>query len=72
MGNSIRASPRLERCRGGRVMMMQSGEMAALGERVAQVGREGNVSGERCGELWGGCSPFIGAEGAAGRGGQGG
>jgi hypothetical protein len=52
--------------------MMQSGETAALGERVAQVGREGNVSGERCGELWGGCSPFIGTGGAAGRGGQGG
>jgi hypothetical protein len=41
--------------------MMQSGERAALGERVAQAGREGSVSGERCGELWGGCSPFIGA-----------
>jgi hypothetical protein len=52
--------------------MMQSGEMAALGERVAQAGTEGSVSGERCGELWGGCSPFIGAGGAAGRGGQGG
>jgi hypothetical protein len=52
--------------------MMQSGEMVALDERVAQVGREGSVSGERCGELWGGCSPFIMAGGAAGRGGQGG
>jgi hypothetical protein len=30
--------------------MMQSGEMATLGERVAQAGREGSVSGERCGE----------------------
>jgi hypothetical protein len=40
---------------------MQSGEMAALGERVTQAGREGSVSGERCCELWGGCSPFIGA-----------
>jgi hypothetical protein len=71
-GNSIRASPGLERRRGGRAMMMQSGETVALGERVAQAGREGNVSGERCGELWGGCSPFIGAGGAAGRGGRGG
>jgi hypothetical protein len=53
-------------------MMMQSGETVALGERVARAGREGSVSGERCGELWGGCSPFIGAGGAAGRGGQGG
>jgi hypothetical protein len=31
--------------------MVQSGEAAALDERVAQAGREGNVSGERCGEL---------------------
>jgi hypothetical protein len=60
-GNSIRASPGLERRRGGRAMMVQSGDTAALGERVAQAGREGNVSGERCSELWGGCSPFIGA-----------
>jgi hypothetical protein len=60
--NSIRASPGLERHQGGRATMMQSGETAALGERVAQAGREGSVSGERCGELWGGCSPFIGAE----------
>jgi hypothetical protein len=51
---------------------MQSGDAAALGERVAQAGREGSVSGERCDELWLGCSPFIGAEGAAGRGGRGG
>jgi hypothetical protein len=52
--NSIRASPGLKRRRGGRATMMQSRETAALGERVAQAGREGNVSGERCGELWGG------------------
>jgi hypothetical protein len=72
MGNSIRTSPGLERRRGGRAMTMQSGETVALGERVAQAGREGNVSGERCGELWGGCSPFIGAGGATGRRGRGG
>jgi hypothetical protein len=71
-GNSIRASPGLERHRGGLAMTVQSGEAAVLDERVAQAGREGNVSGERCGELWGGCSPFIGAGGAAGRGGRGG
>jgi hypothetical protein len=71
-GNSIKASPGLEWRRGGRAMTMQSKEMAELGERVAQAGREGNVSGERCGELWGGCSPFVGAGGAAGRGGRGG
>jgi hypothetical protein len=71
-GSSIRASPGLKRRRGGRVTMMQSGETVALGERVAQAGREASVSGERCGELWGGCSPFIGARGAVGRGGRGG
>ncbi len=53
-------------------MMMQSGETTVLGERVAQAGREGNVSGERRGELWGGCSPFIGAGGVVGRDGRGG
>jgi hypothetical protein len=50
-GSLIRASPGLERRRGGRATMMQSEETAALGERVAQAGREGSVSGERCGEL---------------------
>jgi hypothetical protein len=65
-GSSIRASPGLEQRRGGRATTMRSGEMAALGERVAQVGREGSVSGERWGELWGGCSPFIGAGGQRG------
>jgi hypothetical protein len=30
----------------------------------------GNESGERCGEARGGCSPFIGAGGAPGRGGR--
>jgi hypothetical protein len=71
-GSSIRASPGLERRRGGRATTMQSRETTTLGERVAQAGREGSVSGERCSELWGGCSPFIGAGGAAGRGGRGG
>ncbi len=41
--------------------------MAVLSERAAQAGREGNRSGERCGEARGGCSPFIGARGAPGR-----
>jgi hypothetical protein len=49
-GNLIRASPVLEQHRGGWATTVQSGEAAALNERVAQVGREGNVSGERCGE----------------------
>jgi hypothetical protein len=44
-GSSIRASPGLERRRGGRATTMQSGETAALGERVAQARREGSVSG---------------------------
>jgi hypothetical protein len=44
--------------------------VSALGERVAQAGRDGSVRGERCGELWERCSPFIGAGGAPGRGGR--
>jgi hypothetical protein len=51
---------------------VQNGEVAALGERDAQAGREGKRSGERCGEARGGCSPFIGVGGAPVRGGQGG
>ena len=50
--------------------MVRGSVVSALGERKARARREGNVSGERCGELWGWCSPFIGAEGAAGRGGR--
>jgi hypothetical protein len=52
--------------------MVQNGEAAVLGERATQAGREENRSGERCGDVRGGCSPFIGAGGAPGRGGQGG
>jgi hypothetical protein len=37
-GSSIRASPGLERHRGGWATTMQSGETVALGERVAQRG----------------------------------
>jgi hypothetical protein len=37
--------------------------------RLELLERE-NENGERCGEAWGGCSPFIGAGGAAGRGGR--
>jgi hypothetical protein len=50
--------------------MVQNGAAAALGERAAQAEREGNRSGERCGEARGGCSPFIGDGGAPGRGGR--
>jgi hypothetical protein len=46
--------------------------VSALGERKARARRRGNVSGERCGEARLGCSPFIGAGGAPGRGGRGG
>jgi hypothetical protein len=51
-------------------MAVQNEEVAALGERAARAGREGNRSGERCGDAQGGCSPFIGAGGAPGRGGR--
>jgi hypothetical protein len=47
--------------------VVQNEEAVALGERAAQAGREGN----RSGEARGGCSPFIGAEGAAVRSGRG-
>jgi hypothetical protein len=53
-------------------MAVQNGEVAALGQRAALAGRGGNRSRERCGEARGGCSPFIGAGGAPGRGGRGG
>jgi hypothetical protein len=52
--------------------MVRNGEAVALGERFAQAGREANRRGERCSEARGGCSPFIGAGGASGRGGRGG
>jgi hypothetical protein len=41
--------------------------VSALGEREARARREGNESGERCGEARRGCSPFIGGRGASGR-----
>jgi hypothetical protein len=66
--NSARVSPELGRRCGGRATMVQNGEAVALGERAAQAGREGNRSGERCSEARGGCSPFIGGRGSAGKG----
>jgi hypothetical protein len=47
-------------------------EVAALGERKARAWREVKRSWERCGELRGWWSPFIGVGEAPGRGGQGG
>jgi hypothetical protein len=44
--------------------------VSALDGRVAQAGREESESGERCGEPWEGCSPFIGAGGVPGSGGR--
>jgi hypothetical protein len=49
-GNSARVSPELGRRCGGRAAVVQNGEAAALGERAAQEWREGNRSGESCGE----------------------
>jgi hypothetical protein len=60
-GNSARASPELgQRC-GSRATVVQNREAMALGERKARAWRDGNRSGERCGEARGGCSSFIGA-----------
>jgi hypothetical protein len=67
-GNSARVSPELGRRCEGRATTVPNGEDAALGERKARAWREGNGSGERCGELWGWCSPFIGGRGSAGEG----
>jgi hypothetical protein len=46
--------------------------VSALSEREARARREGNESGERCGEARRDCSHFIGVGGAPGRGGRGG
>jgi hypothetical protein len=67
-GNSARVSLELGRCCGGRVTVVQNGEVAALGERKARVWREAKRSWERCGELWGWCLPFIGGRGSTGEG----
>jgi hypothetical protein len=40
--------------------------VSALGEREVRAWREGNESGERCGEARRGCSPFIGGRGVTG------
>jgi hypothetical protein len=71
-GSSARASPELGRRCGGRAMVVQNREAAALSEDTAQAWRERKRSGGRCGATRGWRSPFIGAEGAPGRGGQGG
>jgi hypothetical protein len=48
-GSSARASPELGRHRGGRAMVVQNREAAALGEDTAQAWRERKKSGGRCG-----------------------
>jgi hypothetical protein len=49
-GSTTQASPGLGRCRGGWATAVQNEEVATLGERAAQAQREGNRSGERCGD----------------------
>jgi hypothetical protein len=70
--SSIRASPELERRRGGRAMTGKARWCRRSVRGRLKLLERKNESGERCGELWGGCSPFIGAGGVAGRGGRGG
>jgi hypothetical protein len=53
-------------------MVVQNREATTFGEDTAQAWRERKRSGGRCGATRGWCSPFIGAEGAPGRGGRGG
>jgi hypothetical protein len=64
-GNSAWVSPELGWPCGGRAMVVQNGESAALSERKARAWREAKRGWERCGELWGWCSPFIGDQGSA-------
>jgi hypothetical protein len=40
--------------------------VSVLGEREVRARREGNESGESCGEARRGCSPIIGGRGGAG------
>jgi hypothetical protein len=54
-----------------RVRSRASPEAAALGGSDARAWREENRGWERCGEVRGWCSPFIGVGGAPGRGGRG-
>jgi hypothetical protein len=70
--SSARASPELGWRYRGRATVVQNREAAVLREDTAQAWREGKRSGGRCGATRGWCSPFIGAGGAPGRGGQGG
>jgi hypothetical protein len=69
-GSSIRASPGLERRRGGRATTGKARWCRRSVTRRLELLERENESGERCGEARGGCSPFIGAGGSAGRGGQ--
>jgi hypothetical protein len=69
-GSSIRASLWLERRRGGRATTRKARWCRrSVRGRLELLERE-NESGESCGEAQGGCSPFIGAGGAPGRGGR--
>jgi hypothetical protein len=67
-GNSARVSPELGRHCGGRATVVQNGEAAVLGERKARAWRKVKRGWERCSELWGWWSPFIGGQGSAGEG----
>jgi hypothetical protein len=69
--SSARASLELGWRYRGRATVVQNREAAVLREDTAQAWREGKRSGGRCGATRGWCSPFIGAGGAPGRGGQG-
>jgi hypothetical protein len=57
---------------GARAALRRAGDdgggsvVSALGEREVRARREGNESGERCGEAQRCCSPFIGVGGAPG------
>jgi hypothetical protein len=69
-GSSIRASPGLERHRGGWATTGKARWCRRSVRGTLELLERENESGERCGEARGGCSPFIGAGGAPGRGGR--
>jgi hypothetical protein len=69
-GSSIRASPGLERRRGGWATTGKARWCRRSVRGRLELLESENESRERCGEARGGCSPFIGAGGAPGRGGR--
>jgi hypothetical protein len=67
-GSSSRASPGLERRRGGRVMVVKVQRHRCSVRGLLRHGERAKGAGERCGETRWGCSPFMGGRGSTGDG----